>query len=109
MSEYIACPKYGGMRTAAACCTQDIYRYCRKRCKSLADYIRQNPKFPEEALAKCEKRKQERSGMHWLYSMKYANKNLPSTDKRFVCSYCGFTARSTRGLKTHMTRQHGGK
>lgn len=106
IKEYIPCARFGGQRPAVVCCTQDRYRYCRKRCRALADLIKEKPEFPEEALKQCRK-SEDNSGTKWLYSMKHANKNLPPTNPLLRCNKCGFVARSIRGLKAHNTRQHG--
>lgn len=96
----IPCYKYGGVKPAVACCVNDRYRFCRKRCKPLEEKLQENPSLKEDAdKYAVEKRPR-------LFTMSFVNKNLPSTKSELRCHRCGFIAKTPRGLKTHMTRNH---
>lgn len=96
----IPCPKYGGVKPAVACCVNDRYRFCRKRCTSLGEKLKELPDLQKEA----EKYQSETTPRH--FTMSFANKNLPSINNKCRCARCGFMAKSERGLKTHMSRNH---
>jgi len=99
----IDCPRFGGVRLAASCCTQDRYKSCRRRCKVLAQHLKEYPNLPN--MAKDHYKVRYKDSTLMLCYMKSAGKNLPP-DPTLECRLCGFVAKSLRGLKTHMGRTH---
>jgi hypothetical protein len=99
LDSYIACPKFGGYRTAPACIVLDRYRICRRKCTSLERYLKDHPEGAKEA---------EDAAKHKSPALikvsHHAGQSLP--DAALRCSVCLYQARSERGLKTHLTRSH---
>jgi len=104
-SHFLPCPKFGGMRFAPACVTQDRYSSCRKTCEVLACHIKKFPDLVEKAIKTYSKKREAP-----LLSMDRAGKGLPK-DPDFKCLYrfCKFHGKSSRSLKIHLKRSHRGK
>lgn len=106
----IPCPQTGGSKSVHACCVLDRYRRCRKKCRSLANYLKEHPEIKNEAESYVKKTRQDSTG--WLFkTLQHANEGLPNTNPELQCTHsgCEFVAKSKRGLKVHMTRTHGVK
>lgn len=103
----IECPKFGGNRPAATCCVDDRFRFCRKKCKPLAEVVEKFPELPKIALEYF-MNKIEVNPSQWSYlRTNFANRNLPKKiNPDLKCPKCKFVALSVRGLKSHMTRNH---
>lgn len=105
LEHFIECPRFGGSRPAPACVHYDRYRLCRKKCKSLEAYLKNNKDFQKELDHLKEKEKNKlRYKQPDLFTQKFSGKNLPDSSLR--CSACRFTAKSDRGLKIHKKRSH---
>lgn len=105
---YIPCPRFGGARPAYACCVQDRYRVCRKSCQPLADHVKENPDLPKQSIELYKKRARQKDGeLFRLMSSRSAGKGILDAD--LTCKWCGFRAKSERGLKVHNKRRHRGR
>lgn len=94
---YIGCHRFGGKRNALACAHFDRYRGCRRRCKSLEEVMKTTETFVEDVKSTYEVRQS-------LLPSKHSLKGLPL--EPFRCQVCDYVAKSSRGLKAHMTRSH---
>jgi predicted Zn-ribbon and HTH transcriptional regulator len=94
---YIGCPRFGGSRFSLSCAHLDRRKGCRRYCATLKKKMEERPDFIESMK---EVYKESPSTL----PSKYSGKGLPI--QPFQCDYCGFVAKSDRGLKSHITKSH---
>ena len=110
MEDSIFCPKYGNWRHAVNCVLDDRYKTCRKTCGALEAHIKQNEGFILRAKKKLRSiRAKKKNLFNLFHNRKFALKGLPDFDHACRAFRCSFIAKTVRGLKSHITRSHGGR
>lgn len=98
-SLFIGCSRFGGTRCALGCAHFDRYKACRRDCKTLEAFMKDAENEDLEKQVKLYYA-DKTSPMPSRYSCK----GLPLQE--FRCKYCRFVAKSSRGLKKHVTMSH---
>jgi hypothetical protein len=102
---FIKCSRFGGTRLSYACAHYDRYRGCRKGCKPLQTIINEVEGFKELVQAHYDAKDLVNPDRITIASDNCCSR-LPVKKTEFTCEICGYTARSSRGFKSHRTKSH---